>query len=166
MSRGPGRIQRAIEDAFRQNSSSTYTVEDLAVIAYPGVNRIEKKHRVAVLRAGAAAAEACGWWYGQAEMPGHQMLYCNPLDVRSYATWNIRRDFIEGRQTAEQIAKALDDPKVHFSRWSWVQPGGAWWQHVEINKARAAGDNTAAEQQIAALNASVNARLAQIGTPR
>lgn len=160
MSRGPGRIQRAIEDAFRQNPRATYAVDDLAALAYPGVNHIEKKHRVAVLRAGAAAAGACGWWYGWAERPGHPVVYCNPLDLRSYATWNMRRDFIEGALTAKQIEAALDDPKAWHSRWSLVQPGGAWWQHVEINKARAAGNDTRADTMVAELNTSIAARLA------
>lgn len=165
MSRGPGRIQRAIEDAFRQNPSATYAVDDLATLAYPGVNRIEKKHRVAVLRAGAMAAEACGWWYGQAERPGHPVVYCNPLDVRSYAAWNMRRDFLEGALTAEQIKAALDDPKAWHSRWNWLQPDGAWWQHVEINKARAAGEDTRADTMVVELNASLNARLAVVPRP-
>ena len=125
VSRGPGRIQRAIESTFRQNPSSTYSVDELAAVAYPGINQVEKKHRVAVLRAAAAAAETCGWWYGQAQRPGHSMIYGNPLDLRSYAIWAMRRDFLSGSMTSEQLAKALDDPKDWRSEWKNVQPGGS-----------------------------------------
>jgi hypothetical protein len=58
-------------------------VDELAAVAYPGINQVEKKHRVAVLRAAAAAAQTCGWWYGQAQQPGHSMIYGNPLDLSS-----------------------------------------------------------------------------------
>jgi len=49
MSRGPGRIERAIEQAFSADPEATHTIDDLALAA--GLNRVEKKHRVAVLRA-------------------------------------------------------------------------------------------------------------------
>jgi hypothetical protein len=51
MSRGPGRIQRAIIAAFKRDPKRSFTTQELVVLAYPGVRRIEKKHRVAVLRA-------------------------------------------------------------------------------------------------------------------
>jgi len=165
MSRGPGRIQRAIEHAFRQHPSATYAVDELVLIAYPGLNRVEKKHRVATIRAADTVAKDLGWQGMRADRPGHPVIYGNQLDLRSYATWNMRRDFIEGALTAERIEAALDDPKAWHSRWSWVQPGGAWWQRVEINRARAAGDNAVADAMIAKLNASVDARLAAMPRP-
>ncbi len=160
MSRGPGRIQRAIEDAFRQHPSATYAVDELVLIAYPGLNRVEKKHRVATIRAADAVAKDLGWQGIRAERPGQPVIYGNPLNLRSYATWKMRRDFITGALTVERLEAALDDPKAWHSHWSWVQPGGAWWQHVEINKARAAGDNTSADTMVAELNTPIAARLA------
>ena len=165
MSRGPGRIQTAIENAFRRNPSATYAVDELALIAYPALNRVEKKHRVAVIRAADAVARDLGWQGMRAERPGHPVIYGNTLDLRSYATWNMRRDFLSGALTAEQIATALDDPKAWHSQWSYVQPGGAWWKHVEINKARAAGDSAKADAVVAELNASIDARLATMPKP-
>ena len=52
---------------------------------------------------------------------------CDGLAVLAYT---------DGRDTVEVIERRLDDPSDHRSKWSWVQPGGAWWLHVEINKAR------------------------------
>ena len=156
MSRGLGRIQAAIENAFKQNPSTTYAVDELALIAYPGLTRVEKKHRVAVIRAADAVARDLGWQGMRAERPGHPVIYGNPLNLRSYATWTMRRDFLSGALTAEQIAAALDDPQAWRAQWSYVQPGSAWWQHVEINKARAAGDGAGADAMMAELNAPVN----------
>ena len=51
MSRGPGRIEQAIMAAFEAEPDNAFTTEDICDRAYPGVNRIEKKHRVSVLRA-------------------------------------------------------------------------------------------------------------------
>ena len=50
MSRGPGRIERAIADTFVANPTRIFTVERLAAIAYRGANRIDKKHRVGTIR--------------------------------------------------------------------------------------------------------------------
>ena len=51
MSRGPGRIERAIAAILDAEPDNAFTTEDLCERVYPGVNRVEKKHRVAVLRA-------------------------------------------------------------------------------------------------------------------
>src|SRR3954470_13729303 len=60
MSHGPGRVQRNIEDLFQNNPSATFTTEDLVACAYPGRNRVEKSHRVAVLRAAVPVPTECG----------------------------------------------------------------------------------------------------------
>jgi hypothetical protein len=43
MSRGPRRIERAIEAAFTDAPSRAFPVEDLVSVGFPGVNRIAKK---------------------------------------------------------------------------------------------------------------------------
>ena len=165
MSRGPGRIEQAIRVAFSENRNSTFTVDDLAGIAYPGLNRIEKKHRVSILRAAGAASAALGWWYQCSEQPGHAVIYYNPLDVRSYATGRLRCDFLHAQEPLAAIEKLLDDPDCHGSYWRHIQPGGPWWKHVEINQAHTAGDDTRATQMRDELNASVRAQM-QALTPR
>jgi hypothetical protein len=50
MSRGPGKIERVVEQTLRDTDRS-FLLDELAMIAYPGINRPEKKHSVAVLRA-------------------------------------------------------------------------------------------------------------------
>ena len=55
MSRGPGRIERAIASAFAAEPDNAFTIGDLCIRVYPEIARgfalPEKKHRVAVLRA-------------------------------------------------------------------------------------------------------------------
>ena len=51
MSKGPGRIERTIAAILDSEADNAFTTEDLCERVYPGVNRAEKKHRVAVLRA-------------------------------------------------------------------------------------------------------------------
>jgi hypothetical protein len=51
MSKGPGRIERAIAAALDAEPDGAFTTDDLCDRVYRGVNRIEKKHRVAELRA-------------------------------------------------------------------------------------------------------------------
>ena len=51
MSRGPGRIEQAIAALLDAEPDNAFTTEELCERVYPGVNRVEKKHRVAVLRA-------------------------------------------------------------------------------------------------------------------
>jgi hypothetical protein len=42
MSRGPGHVERVIEETMR-NTDRSFTVEELALFVYPGINVAEKK---------------------------------------------------------------------------------------------------------------------------
>jgi hypothetical protein len=151
VSRGPGCIQRVIEAVFRDNPSATYSAAELAALAYPGAVSIEKKHRVATIRAADAAAHECRWWRAPAERTSH-VIYGNPVNIRSYAMWKLRCMAQTNEHNPDQMAALLDDPNVPQSRWRWLQPGGWWWKHVEINKLREAGFEEEAQRQIAAVN--------------
>jgi hypothetical protein len=50
LSKGPGQIQRAIRELLDAHPNEAFTTDELCECCYPGVV-IEKKHRVAVLRA-------------------------------------------------------------------------------------------------------------------
>lgn len=79
MSRGPGAIEHAIEAAFLGNPSGTFTVEDLARHAYPGLDRVDKKHRVSIIRAADKVAIRCGWCGWKADRSRHHLVYFHPL---------------------------------------------------------------------------------------
>ncbi len=52
MSRGPGRVERAIAAAFAEaDPDVAFTTDDFCAVAFPEDGGIEKKHRVSVLRA-------------------------------------------------------------------------------------------------------------------
>ena len=61
MSRGPGKVQRAIEAAFAATPDAIFVVEELVAVAYPGIDQIERKHRGAVLRAVKCMEARTGW---------------------------------------------------------------------------------------------------------
>ena len=50
MSRGPGRIERELLEIFNKNPTVIRSTSDLCRQVY-GIEQVEKKHRVAVLRA-------------------------------------------------------------------------------------------------------------------
>jgi hypothetical protein len=138
---------------MHQSPSATYTIDELAALAYPGLNKIEKKHRVSVIRAADAAAVTYGWLGRQAERPGHPLCYGNPLNLTSYAMWNLRRSYTYIYRSPQECMASLDDPSSKV--WAYVQPGGRWWFHVEILKARAAGNDHKADLLQADLTASL-----------
>jgi hypothetical protein len=67
MSRGPGKIERAIAEAFRANPTHVFTVTELVCIAYHiPVELVEHKHEVVVRLAAQRAAKRLHWkvWHG------------------------------------------------------------------------------------------------------
>jgi hypothetical protein len=61
MSKGPGHIERAIAAAFVAQPQGLFGTDELARICYPGLTWIEKKHRVAVIRAATKVAQRMSW---------------------------------------------------------------------------------------------------------
>lgn len=51
MSAGPGHVMRTIATAVEAMPNREFYADDLYLLAFPGVRQIEKRHRVAVLRA-------------------------------------------------------------------------------------------------------------------
>jgi hypothetical protein len=165
VSRGPGKIERAIEAAFLEAPDATFSVADLGPVAYPGLNRVEKRHRVAILRAADKVAARL-WWKGlKSERPGGAIVYCNLLNVRSYTLGKMRTDLVDGGEPLERLATFLEppqfgDPWRHRNQWDRTQPGGAYFLHVEMAKAQKAGDFAEVERLRAVLHDSVNRRMA------
>ena len=151
MSKGPGRIERAVAEAFAANANGILSVDELVSIAYQGINRVEKKHRVATIRAADKVAARTGWAWWRAEMPGHPLVYYNPYDVRSYTIGNVvRHGDVRTWQGAvwqtinawfEAALSDPDDERLGSSDRTLadMQPGGAWHDHVRINIARRDG---------------------------
>jgi hypothetical protein len=143
MSRGPGRIERAIEEAFTANPSQTFTVDELVAIAYPGTDEIEKKHRVAVVRAADKVAARRCWEKALSERFNHPLVYFNKLDVRSYAIMRLRTDFLHNDESPAEVEAQVDNPEGREAEA--MSEGGSWWLHVEVWRAERAGQHERAK---------------------
>src|SRR3954471_16507234 len=148
MSRGPGKRERAIDAMFIAQPSRAFTVEALAAIAFPGVNRIEKKHRVATLRAAHNVAKRLRWKMMKGGDTGDGLTFYNPVDLRSYAEAQVRyvarSDLRRGcTDSLERGLSALDDPASEWAQS--MQPGGTWWEKVEIERCRRSGNHKRAD---------------------
>jgi len=165
MSRGPGKAQRVIAEAFRNAPSQTFTVEQLILHVYPEVNRVEKKHRVAVLRAADAICWPMGWARWRSNQQSHSIVYFNMLDLHSYATgllqfrhgplfctpdWIGNEAELAGRAIAAQAI--VDEGKALIGYLAYEARDMPFWpRHVEIYRAYAANDEAKALALVAAL---------------
>lgn len=161
MSRGPGRVERAIQAASDAEPDKAFTVEDLCLRTYPGLNRIEKKHRVAVIRAmRAAARRADRFGTMEARSAGGTLILYRRHSVFSYAMARLKSSdrcsplgFSYGnadprarpRMSLDEQERALratigPGGKYH----SWLQEGGCWWREVQVEIAERDGDTETA----------------------
>lgn len=133
MSRGPGRIERAIADILDAEPDNAFTVEDLCRRVY-GIERVEKKHRVAVLRAAATLGkrrDTLCWT--QSDPPGATCVYYNIDNVMSYAMARLKAEdpYEYGttcRKTEADLRAKLAKGGNHHKD---VVRGGAWWRHTQ-----------------------------------
>src|SRR5215469_15240361 len=78
MSRGPGRIERAIKAAFDAEPARVFTTEYLCTHVYAGATRIEKKHRVSLIRAAKRVLQReHNWRMTRTHLPGAPFLFFN-----------------------------------------------------------------------------------------
>lgn len=164
MSRGPGRIERAIESIFRTEPGDAFTTEDLIDRIYPAVDTAQKKHRVVTMRAAKNVCERIdGWVWWQSESRGGTLVFWNRCDVMSYATARLKTDEINyyrhkdtripahWRGSPESIRAKLSPGGDHYE---FVAQGGAWWRHVQLNIAERDGDTS---ERVSALRAEQDA---------
>jgi hypothetical protein len=91
MSRGPGRIERAIRSLLDSHPDLAFVTADLVRHCYPGVTTIERKHDVSVLRAAQKVMLPDPDWYmDQSEMRGRWAgggvwVLFNRASLKSYA---------------------------------------------------------------------------------
>ena len=78
MSRGPGRVERAIKAAFEAEPTRVFTTEYLCNHVYAGTPKIEKKHRVSLIRAAKRVLQReSNWRMTRTHMPGAPFLFFN-----------------------------------------------------------------------------------------
>ena len=89
MSRGSGHIQRSILAVLETDIDGAWTLSELCQRVCPGIDRIEKKHRVAVARAIRTMALPGTWCVRRIEASGGEYCLCNECSLLSMA----RRDW-------------------------------------------------------------------------
>jgi hypothetical protein len=160
MSRGPGRIERAIAVILNTEPDNAFTTEELCERIYCGVNRVEKKHRVAVLRAANRLIKyrdntGCQ----RCENLGGSRVYFNIDNVMSYAMARLKTDqFNHYRSNDDRwftpAPKWFRDAMGYKKGYQYqehrsseaelrarlteggqnhkhVVPGGVWWKHTQ-----------------------------------
>jgi len=133
MSRGPGHVERTIEALFTENPTATFSTSELIAAVYGRVKWVEKKHRVAVLRAATKVAKRLGNWEKykcerilESDMTDRGAIFVNVCDVRSYALGRLRTD--DCKRTVDDLTREVTrDPRIK----ELTSRGGTWWMFVQ-----------------------------------
>ena len=148
MSRGFGIIQCAIVAVFIAEPDNGLLLSELCERVYRGINRIEKKHRVAVAR----AAYRIPWLaHMKRETLGCEVVFYNPASALAYGMARLKSDnfsryerhndprfqWKEPRSEADFRAMLASGRDHH----KYVVEGGAWWRHAKKEYAKCSGDD-------------------------
>jgi hypothetical protein len=137
MRKGPGWIERELAAIFDGEPDNAFMLEELCERAYPGVNRIEKKHRVAVARAAKNLAKRrtnLSWLHGDAV--GGTLVFFTWDNVMSYGVARLKCDSrYSGKNdprhawhwTEAEVRAELSPGGAHYGH---VVEGGEWWRYV------------------------------------
>lgn len=107
MSRGPGRIERAIRELFAANPDLAFSVVDLVEHCYPGVTEPEKKHTVSVIRAARRVVEKDpDWTLGHSGRQGGALVFSNQANLQSHCLgWLMEDPYSDYRDRASLLAE-------------------------------------------------------------
>lgn len=145
MSRGPGRVERALRDAFRARPDDCFTTDELCQIAYGAGALSVKSERVAVLRAANkifATELEIGVLRGEAR--GGELVWFTMTSLRSYAMAQAMRTCDRKEAVASLKRGRFDKDIVEGGLWHGTVE--SWRQEIE---ARRAGDTERLEQVLA-----------------
>src|SRR5215472_5185412 len=89
MSRGPGRIERAIRHLFDAHPDEAFTTDDLCIACYPEQPYLERAQRVAVIRAAdKGLAKDPDWRRSVCSARGGMVVFFNAASLPSRAMAN------------------------------------------------------------------------------
>jgi hypothetical protein len=168
MSKGPGRIERAIATVLDATQDSAFTAEELCRRIYPEIDpyalgSVQKKHRIAVIRGGKRLAERrpeFTWWRSGGR--ASEIIFCRRDNLTSYAMGRLKamyHHFGRERRTENQLRAMLAGNALDYHWRAYLKPGpeGYWWREVELFLAERDGD----AEKVARLTAEAK-RQAQI----
>jgi hypothetical protein len=144
MSKGPGRIQRAISAAFAAEPDNAFTTSELCERVY-GSTIIETKHRIALIR---AAKKTSGVDHHPSELLGSEIVFYNLANVQSYGMMRLKSDGLNRYRSKDQRLphhqiKTEADLRAKLANeqhQELMREGGMWWLYTELAKATADGD--------------------------
>lgn len=138
MSKGPGRVERAIEQAFNKTKGDYFTTDELFEVVYPGAFTMERKHRVAIMRAVKNVCNRTGWEIIRADIRGNPAVFIKPTDLMSYATGRKKAGMEwEWSRSRQEIRDrfAPGGPDRYL-----IEEGGPWLRFVQMARAKRDGD--------------------------
>ena len=152
MSKGPGRIERAIAEILDREPDNAFTTEDLCEKIYR-TKHVERNHRIAVMRAAANLAKRrdnMRIW--RSSNLGRTKIYLTLDNVMSYSMAWLKSDYIyryrshdervnwwKGAYTEEKLRALLTKGGKFYEH---VRRGGSWWKNVESFKAQLAAQRS------------------------
>jgi hypothetical protein len=108
MSKGLGRVQRTILALIKADPHGAWTIEDLALAIYPGLNQVDKKHRVAILYALRKMKLPGTWAVWWLDRQGRGSVLFDPCDEEG----QLRMRYIE----YSSFSRSYDEPQS-FAEW-------------------------------------------------
>src|SRR5215831_297787 len=153
MSRGYGIIQRAIVAVFEAEPDNGLLLSELCERVYRGINRIEKKHRVAVAR----AAYRIPWLaHMKRETLGCEVIFYNPASVLAYGMARLKSDNFSRYERHSDPRFRWKQPRSEVDLRAMLAPGGdhhkyvveggAWWRFAKMEYLKRSGDDEAYQQ--------------------
>jgi hypothetical protein len=153
MSRGPGKIQRAVIAVFEAEPENGFLLSELCERVYRGINRVEKKHRVAVAR----AAHGIPWLaHMKRDTLGGELVFYNPASVVAYGIARLKGDNFGRyeRNTDPRVSwrqpKSENDLRESLlpegSHHKYIAEGGAWRRFAAMEHAKLIGDIATCER--------------------
>jgi hypothetical protein len=152
MSRGPGRIGRAIRTLFDANPDTAHTVGDLCAACYSD-RKLERKHRVAMLRAvKSVVASDPDWRIRLSVWNRNMVVFYNAASVESTATARYLEPSRRGEaavQWAREQAHAYRDSPREQDQEIWQGIEHKVTQHITLRDAEPAERERLAAQYAA-----------------
>ncbi len=161
MSRGPGRIERTLQQMLCEHPHTAFTADELVVACFPDEHQILKKHRVSVLRSLRKVGDAAGWVSEFISGQRGTFVLYNPTNLHSYAVGRTRareqgdwsrtsaRCAVISAEKAESMLMGLDTPtywRKARDESRWVRTDGPYPVAVARWVARNSGNDAEAEK--------------------
>jgi hypothetical protein len=154
MSKGLGRIERAIQALFDNEPDNAFTIDELVIRIYPGINHIERKHCVVVRRAVHRFKErlspinSCRSW-----AQGGPIIVYNSTSLTSYATARVMTQGYKYTSKETLRAEFAEGGRFHEH----IIEGGIWWERnqwdIEELEAKRTNDTARLERLEARIKA-------------